>query len=419
MLKGSALFIVIIISFVIGILCTSLVFISYFQRFQVQTDLRIKRLDANSSSGINLLLSSLDMVGYGEENTLDLFGEERDSVYLKRISWGIFDIGIAKAFSNQQSNTKIAQYGYKPTKYAKSAIYLTDQNRPLSLAGNTLIKGDCYLPLAGIRKGYIEGQSYSRDELVFGEKLPSGSTLPAMNPQIIDRLKAYLSRGKKILPQEGDVNVDLDLDTLNRSFLENSLMITSNGGITLENKIYSGQVIIHSSKSVTIKASAVLDNILIFAPYIFFEDEFKGKVQAYASDSLIVGKKCSFNYPSVLGLLKLDQPGKQPFIHIGEETLFKGIVFTYSELDDLEQTLVKLEKETELEGQVIVNGFVEIYGQVFGNVSCNRFRLKTLISSFDNHLFNTTIDYTKLSPHFVGSELWMAEKERKVVAWLE
>ena len=102
--------------------------------------------------------------------------------------------------------------------------------------------------------------------------------------------------------------------------------------------------------------------MLIFAPYIEIEDGFEGNVQAFARDSLVVGRNCQLQYPSVLGLMKMQSGFFQPFIHVGEKSLVQGVLFSYQEVIDREQTVIRLEKGTFIEGMVYADGYAEIKG---------------------------------------------------------
>lgn len=467
MLRANALFIVVVISLLIGILCSSLIMMSYFQRMQVQKDLIIKRLDLNCHSGINILLGDYDQMAYDELRIMDLFGEENDSVLLKKSRWGIYEIATVKAFSGVLNKTKAILYGHKPDDVSSSGIYLTDQNRPLSLGGNTYIKGTCYLPEAGVKRAYIEGQSFSGSTLINGTTRKSNA-LPPLNHSIIKNIsdfflssketldngygseqsedryanssrskdKAFImeegGKGRLMIDEEGrlyykeitedEKNAGQDLaerSILSRSFLEKPLIIYQRGTHLVKEKKYSGNIIICSDKLVIVDSSAKLDNVLIFAPAIVVNDHFQGNLQMFATDSIRIGKNCNFLYPSAIGLLKRDFEVVQPYIKIDEKTSFKGIIFTYAEVFNLQETLVVLEKDVFIEGQIFANGFVDTKGTVWGNISCNRFTLRTPSSIYDNHLFNTTIDHSKLSPYFVGSSLVPSKKQKAIISWLE
>jgi hypothetical protein len=168
-----------------------------------------------------------------------------------------------------------------------------------------------------------------------------------------------------------------------------------------------------------IDSSCRLNNILVFAPAVTFSDGFKGTVQVFAKDSLVVGKNCILQYPSALGLFKSDVVSRQPYIKVDKNSTVKGIIFTSQEIFDQERTKVVLKEDSFLEGQLYADGFADLQGIVYGSVACNKFSLKTASSVYENHLLNVTIDNSKLSPSFVGSALIYSDHEKSVIKWLE
>jgi hypothetical protein len=57
MLKASALYLVIVITLVIGVICSSLIVVAYFYREQYQRAFRYDALQNNLNSGINILIN--------------------------------------------------------------------------------------------------------------------------------------------------------------------------------------------------------------------------------------------------------------------------------------------------------------------------------------------------------------------------
>src|SRR5580700_5913195 len=97
MVKASALYIVIIISLVIAVLCSSLIVTAYYYRAEYQKKFRYDQLQNNLGSGINILLTTQD-TSYAKGKTFSLFNQDNDSVSLQKTPWGIYDIGVARAF---------------------------------------------------------------------------------------------------------------------------------------------------------------------------------------------------------------------------------------------------------------------------------------------------------------------------------
>lgn len=463
MLRANALFSVVSISLLIGVFISSLIMIAYFQRLQIQKDLIIKKLYINCNSGINILLGIDDYIAYDEPKIMDLYGDEIDSVILKKQQWGIFEIATVKAFSGGHQKVKSVLYGYKLDNVSNSAIYLTDQNSPVSLGGNTYIKGTCYLPTAGVKRAYIEGSAFSGSTLINGEIKKSNYTLPPLNKNILKNLSVVLQGNKNHLEKkyqsEGSSNSDAPIKSKNKtlyydhqenikvmideegrlyqteidpnnekneesipisnSFLKDPILIFKQGTLLLKEKKISGNVIFYSDKLVVIDSSCQLDNVLIFAPAIVVNDHFQGTVQLFSTDSINIGRNCNFLYPSVIGLVKKELKEFQPYIKVNTHTSFKGIIFSYGEVQDLKQTYISIDKDVLIEGQIYSEGFLEVKGTVWGSVSCNQFSLRTPSSVYSNHLMNATIDNSKLSPHYIGSSLITSKRTKGIISWLE
>lgn len=413
MLKANALFTVIVVSLLAGILCTSLITISYYQRLQVQKNELIKRLHSNAYSGLNILLANQIAES---ETVMDLFEEERDSVRLRKMNWGIFEAVSANAFSRGSQVSKSLLCGYQPDGLSFSAIYLADQNQPLSLSGKTLIKGPCFLPEAGVKRAYIEGSAFSGKNLIEGEIRKSDFKLPELKKEYTQPIISALETGVEQLYDAEAVS--LEKDTLLRSFEEKTILIRLSDKNGLKNKVLEGNIIVTSSIPLELDSTSKLKDILIFSPSVTFKDFFAGSLQVFCSDSILAGQNCRFDYPSVLGIIKKDFKTMQPFIRISKNTLFKGVLFSYANVQDLQHTLISLDKETVTEGQVYADGFLEIKGAVYGNVFCRKFTLKTPSSVYENHLFDATIAVSERSPFYVGSSILPSQSQKKIVKWL-
>jgi hypothetical protein len=412
MLRGSSLYTVVVLSLVIGLATTALMSVAFFYRSENAKNFLLEKLERNAHSGMALILGGGDSLDFGLEQRFDLFGQETDSVLIKKDHWGLFEYGIAKAFSGQRSSIRAVLFGYKKGN-DDAALFLADQSRPLSLCGNTFIKGMCYLPKAGVKRAFIEGESYTGGELVNGSIQTSGNNLPELNKADKERLISVFKSG---ITGNTDT-VDVASDTLKRSFQEGTLILNSDS--LLRNKCYSGNIILFSKKVIVVDPSCSLNDVLIFASSVIIKDGFKGSLQAFAKDSLIVGDNCDLRYPSGIGLIKMDVKTKQPFVLVGENTKIKGIVFSTQDYSDIQQTKISIGKGTVVTGQVYAEGFLELQGSVYGNVACNKFTLKTPGSVYENHLLNATIDSSKLPDYYVGSSLIYADNKKEIAKCLE
>jgi cytoskeletal protein CcmA (bactofilin family) len=407
MIKAGSLFYAIIISLIIAIVSSSLILFAYLTKIQFENFEINQQLNLNADSGLNLLLSKQSLVELNQQKTIDLFNSGTDNVILNRKSWGAYEILIAKAVFKNTEVTRIALAGFYPDSAHSYSLYLSDEDKPLALCGNTLIKGRAYLPKAGVKRAYIEGQSFTGNTLIDGQIKQSEKILPKFNKDLVDNIKTVFLK-KSITANDSIISIQRDLsgDTLINNFQNKTLVLINSGLMRISAGTYSGNIVIISDKQITISSNAVLKDLMIFAPKIIIENEFRGNMQAFAYDSIIINKNVTLTYPSVLGLLKDDKSTNTSAIILNENDSIAGNVFVYkNEADVLKQAGLIIREKAIVFGQVYSNGYVDIKGTIIGSLMCNKIILNTSSSVYENHLLNAVIDASKRSKYYVGINL--------------
>lgn len=420
MIKASSLFYAIVISLIIAIVSSSLILFAYLSRIEFDSFEMNQRMNLNADSGLNLLMSQQSVVEIGQEKTIDLYGKGEDSVFLSRKSWGAYEMVISKAVFKNFQAMRIAQIGYYPDSTDVYSLYLSDLDKPLALCGTTQLKGTAFLPKAGLKRAYIEGQNFVGNTLIDGQIRQSKTSLPEFNKALIANIQLIFSR--KIISENDSVIViekELSSDSLNNSFKNRTLVLSSANSIRISNGIYQGNIAIVSDKQITVAADAVLKDVIIAAPRIIFEKEFTGNIQAFATDSIIVEKDVSLYYPSVLAIVKSDKLPNISAIVLNENDTVMGNMFVFkSDSDPLQQVIIKLHDKSVVVGQLYSNGYIDIKGIVKGSVMCDKIILNTPSSVYENHLLNAVIDLPALSKHYAGINLVEESKAKKVLKWL-
>ncbi len=411
MLAARALYYALMIAFIIALSSSLLISLAYLQRVHQNTAFDGERLVRNLNSGIALLKAG--KIGGVEETAFDLYGEGRDSIWLAKRKWGLFDVAYAKVHSYQgwRRDTLVKAFflGNRKDSTLRSALYLSDRNKPLGLAGKTSLKGWCQLPKADIKSAYIDGVSYFGAQLVYGKKTRSRAQLPPVREDRIASLMQQFKtrKGRSLLPAQ-----------VQQSFLDTTVYVQGDH-IYLDGISLKGNIIVIAQTAIHVSASANLDGIQLYAPVIQFEAGFKGNLQAFALSELQVGAACQFEYPSVLGLLKTAFSRERPIITVAENSVVAGLVFIKTIQYTRFPPKLLLEKNTLVEGQVFVNGSFEHRGTVYGNVSCDQFHLRTSAAVYDNHLLNATIDRTRLSKYFIAPLYAATSLQYETVKWVD
>ena len=424
-LQGGALLFALLLAILIGVTTGALLLLLQYHRQYATNLLRQERLQQNLASAVSLLLTN-ETTNDGDTARLSLFNGELDSVMLIQKPWGVFDVGIASAFEQGDSLQQAFVIGRVPEDSERYALFLADEYRPLSISGDTRIQGDAYLPEAGIRKAYIENRAYASEEVIFdGKILHSMPTLPPINTTIIDRLLPYLQPGDSAVWQQDarDWFSAYTQDSIGVPFAGPALLLHAPDSVAIDGQVIHGQVLLISDKAITVTASATLDNALLFAPTVRFEEGFKGRVQAFARDSLLVGRNCELRYPSALGLVNVPQDSIvyefQPFIQIDSASVVNGLVFSHYPGSEQLLAMVGIASDVTVHGQVYADGLLELQGTVCGRTACRRFTLQTPSSLYENFVLDGVMDYTRLSPHYGGSPLTHAGRLGNVLTWLD
>ncbi|MEZ0131020.1 hypothetical protein AB9T88_15125, partial [Flavobacterium sp. LBUM151] len=178
---------------------------------------------------------------------------------------------------------------------------------------------------------------------------------------------------------------------------------------TLSNMIFKGNFILRSEDSIRVKRNMVLEDVILIAPKITFEEGFKGTVQAFATKGIELEEKVVLNYPSVLCVY--NESLNESKIKIKKECRITGAVVLFGNNDtQIDKNTIEIDEEGLLFGDLYCSGKLMLKSNVFGSVYTNRFFLKTTASSYDNMISNIEINTSKRPDYFVSIPLFNTQK---------
>lgn len=420
-LKSGALQFVVFIAVLIALLLSGLMLYAYtFLYMKEQSKGAIENIQL-SDTGINYLLQQEGI--NADTLTLDFVKNENQSLKVQLSQWGIFEKAFTKTQFRKKRFEKTALIGSMLNSQESPTLYLQETQNPLTVVGNTAIRGIAFLPSQGINTGYIDGNSYYGSQLIYGSLKKSTPILPKLHKSVLIAIPFYL---KDYIPtnQEDYINLETN-QKIAVSFREKTKGGYSNEAIVLENREITGNIIIKSDTLILIKKTALLKDLILIAPIIEIEESTTGNFQAIASKRIIVGKGCKLDYPSALVLYQDNKSNLNDVttilfdnqIFIGSGTILKGSVcyFQTKEIADF-HTQVVLEKEARIKGQVYCNGNFELKGRVSGSVYTKQFVANQAGSIFVNHIYNGTIENETIPTIFGGIVLEGTPKT--IVKWL-
>lgn len=411
--SANALFVVVIISVLCFIITGALINYSFLYKEHIYTDRTKIRLQHNIETATRLVLQAPETAYLNQEKSIDLFSDGQDSVHVKAHYWGLFTMFSLQAFAPHDTLQRAFMKGRDLPDFCKSAIYLQDRDRPLAVSGKTRIKGFCYLPGAGVKKTFVEDDAFHGDTIIHGQTAKSTREMP----EIDSARFAYLNKLADGYLPAGMVEIPLGPEIQN-SFLDPTVFVHLSGGY-LNRAAIHGNVLLYASGPLTIAASCKLQDVIVIAPFVKVEKGFKGNLQIIAWDSVVVERSCELTYPSSVVLLKKNYKNGKPVIRIESGALVEGLLTSWQDQEDQKRTVILVEKDATVKGQVLTNGMASIKGTVIGNVSAYSFYYETKTTQYDNLLLGATIDYTALSKHFMGGYfLKTTSQTNRVLKWL-
>ena len=408
-LAARALFYAVIVSVFVALMSASILLSSYHQHYLMRQYQLQERLLDNCQSGIELLLGrSTEPLSV---SPIDLFGEQKDSVWLEERAWGLLDVILSKSWSGQgyykDSVLKTALIGTPVSNYA---LKLAESNAPLYVYGNTRIVGSAFLPREGVERGYTtiaNGKQYIGEQLIYGEQ----KITTAIDKTFLKERFATLETMAARLPTM------IEQDSIVQGFDQPMVVV---GGAIFDRAgvVLKGNVVVVAEDYIKVAANAVVEDVLLFAKTIVIEKGFQGSLQAFAWDSLIVEEGVVLEYPSVLSLLPYEQTTEfSPFLQLQEKVVLRGTLMVPSFRYNKYKSKVLIPPTAHITGQVWVNGILEHRGVIKGNVFCEEFLLQLPTGVYKNYLLDAVINRDELPKAYLTPNILGDQKDRYILKY--
>ena len=417
-IKAGALQYVLVISVIIAIIVFAFISLIYLQQRMNSKHQFTKETIANTQLGFDYL--KLKNIAYNSEIKLDFTDNPQATTTITKKHWGIFDLAIV---TSQIKNERFKKVGLLGTQNIhKEALYLKENNQSLVLVGATKIIGNASLPKQGVKSGNISGTSYNGNQLIYGNRKLSTSSLPKIKN--ID----YLRTISKNYFEDAVERFELEYEMKrHHSFHENTLLYEDTNPIILENISLSGNMMLISKSKITVKSSAKLEDIILIAPKIIIESNFIGNFQAIATKNIEVKPNCFLNYPTALIVIEKEVvQSKQPTqttkeennILISKNSQVKGVLIFDSENKTSNyKTQINIEDKAILTGEVYCTKNLELLGTVFGSVYTNNFIVHKSGSIYINYIYNGVINVKELPNQYAG--IPFNEESNIVAKWVD
>ncbi|MEQ8358196.1 MAG: hypothetical protein RH860_01830 [Cytophagales bacterium] len=404
-----ALIYVLLITLMVSLLCSYLLLaIFQYKQIHLKTEEKTKLIRNNQN-----LLKILKSKHCNFENDLDALNdlsfEENVTSSVRHSKWGLYDLVKITSKNARDTLNQYALMGVENYPLQNVCLYLSDNNVPLSLSGNALLKGDAYLPSSGIRSAVVNGQSYQRDGYVFGNLYKSSAELPGIDHAFMDYYLNY-----KFLTDFNQIELK---DSISRSFaLEPVLLDLSEMDYRL-NYTLKGNIIAYSEDSLYISNTCKLEDIIIVAPYIELQSNCKLSAQFIAYSGIHISKNCKLKFPSALYMDRADKEYAQ--IIIDENCRIEGAVYALQTFKKSINPILSISEGSKIKGLVYASGITEIQGGIEGSLISENLQFKFKGSLYRSYLVDVSLDNSKLEDYFSVPDMYFETNKKSVVKWLD
>jgi hypothetical protein len=393
MVKAHSLLYAIYICLIVSIICGALLYFSnLFNQLNLYYNLQ-EELYIQNQSVLNFALGNKTIpteIEKDENSGIEGSYETK--------SYGLLSLVLAKSYISNDTVSSVHFVGARNRD--KNAIYLTNLSKSLYYSGKVKLIGNNQLPSLFIETSYINNNL--NQLIVKGENTVSEPLLPEINPDF-----------KKIFQTVKSEKIKLsDVERLKDSLYYNSFFnVTKEIQVksSLGNIIFKGNFILRSEDSIRIKKNTVLEDVILIAPKITFEEGFKGTVQAFATKGIELEEKVTLNYPSVICVY--NKSTEESKIKIKKGCQITGAVVLFGNTNDLiAKNTIEMDEQGLLFGDLYCSGKLMLKSNVYGSVYTNRFFLKTSSSSYENMISDIEINTGKRPDYFISIPLFNTKK---------
>ncbi|MFA8301341.1 MAG: hypothetical protein ACEPOV_14325 [Hyphomicrobiales bacterium] len=326
----------------------------------------------NIESGLNWFVCNNNSLRFNTDTNIYTFG---DTIRIRKEKWGVLSILKASSFDRALHSGFLCcshQLTIKDTN-----LYLADKHRRLVLCGSTDLSGNIQLPKSGLTIGHFAGQMYT-GEYSLPLEVPTNQFIPKCKDIYQKELVLRIEQSER-------VSMEYLLGNKMHSFFSCTKYFLSKNALLLDKIQLEGNVILHSLDKLIISKDCKLDNVIVIAPEVFIEDNFKGRLQVFAKKKIILGKNIHLGFPSALFLSLDKKESHMNSLYIGANSEVNGNIVGVSKQQ--QELIMTLDKNIRINGQVYWNGVIIQNGSdINGILYLNLFKINTNASVYMNYL---------------------------------
>ncbi len=419
MTKASATFYALIITLLIGLLCSGLILFVLFNDRSTNLFLNKTELQQRVNDVARIVSGSDDFPKCTFPMEVKEFSDNNFQINYTKFNWGIYWISNIEGKFGLLSYSRSVLAGSSSGQCFPNTLYLANRHQPLLLSGNTLLKGTLCISETGIKLANFDAVGFTREKLYEGELKVSSDSLPVTFNGLY-KANINLSHGK-FLDNDSVIKVtDVSGHVLKQSFSNPTIVLYFEDTARLANTSLSGNIIVYSEKSILITEHSKLSGVILISPDISVGARFTGDCQLISNDQIMVHKEAKLNYPSAI--IHLDDGNHERLsqaVFIDSLATITGSVFMLSANPTKATSLLTVESDAMITGAVYSVSRVDLKGKIYGAIYSYKFVSVTPYYYKEGVLDGSTIEPDTKFNYFSGPRPDNLLLPSIITKWLE
>jgi hypothetical protein len=311
-----------------------------------------------------------------------------DTSLIKRKKWGLFDGFAIRTYKGNQEVSGFYLLGSKSSSAIPGLVQFSG-SEGLKITGKTKLEGSLFISNGKIERAYIAGKNFEYQELYHGKLNETKEHHWELKANLFPDNISFTDKEERVYSGQN----------INQTFFDKTILFS--GASANIHSMISGNVILNFTDSITIESSSNLENVCVYAPLVRIKKGFKGSMQIFATEKVILEDSVALNYPSSIVVKGKEGSSSNSIIHIGEYgKLIGGIVLITENFDFRNPPRLIVSKNATVGGIVYNVGTTELYGGIFGHIYTGDFECKVAGGVYTNHLVDATISSRRVPARF-------------------
>lgn len=329
--------------------------------------------------------------------------DERSRIRVKVLPWGLYEVVTVSLGKKSYS---VRWLGGKQAGYREESLYVCDGGSLFGLAGSTNVRGKAALPLGRVNYVPVNAEFFSGAALPDSAICRSDGNLPPVWEAARKRATDYCRQNDLSFRSLEEITGAV------RSFREETVGVACTGRVEGD---YRGRFLLYSSSILYIGPACRLEHVLVAAPSVIIGKGFRGSLQVFARDTVVVDEGAELRYPSGIFVCG-GNPGRR--VEIRDSSVVNGyVIVDGGEREELRPLLNYRQSRTaSVRGLVYVDGIAQLEGRVCGSLLLKESYYFSPAGYYKDILYRTEVSGNRE----MVWPLWMkGEGGKEVIEWLE